>query len=361
MEQLTRSDTVAVVRDERAVQSWGLFGVGLWVASWVAIWAAIWAASSGCAALGTKEIPVKELLPRYGGEGSKFLEIEGMKIHYRDQGTGPALVMLHGVCASLHTWDGWVEALGDRYRLIRIDIPGFGLTGPAPDKKLYRREKGIELIDTLVTRLGLSRFSLVGNSLGGYIAWNYALAHPDKVDKLVLIDPVGYNQKLPGLLRLATHPMVRPFARHIMPRSFFDDAVDEVYGDPRRATAPIRRRYFELSQRQGNKSAYVDVFLVMKEENQKKTLGDDIKKIQTPTLVLWGAKDRWIPVRHLASWQRDLENGTFIVYEGIGHMPMEELPGETARDVSAFLEGTLREAPAPLEDKDAAKLSASPF
>ncbi len=351
MQKLIIGDVIVVSVFRQIIRA----GWGVWCG--LLLWTGLTTLGAGCAALGAIETPVQDLLPRYGGGASKFMEISGVKIHYRDQGQGPALVMLHGVCASLHTWDGWVEALGDRYRMVRIDIPGFGLTGPAPDKKLYRRDMGLALIDTFVARLGLTRFVLVGNSLGGYLAWNYALEHPQKVDKLVLLDPVGYSQKLPGLLRLATNPVVRPFARHMMPRAFFDDAVDEVYGDPAKATRAVKRRYFDLSMREGNKSAYVDVFLVMKAENEKKTLSAGIKKIQTPTLVLWGAKDRWIPVRYLADWQRDLADGTFIVYEGVGHMPMEELPRESAADVRDFLEGTLRNPPPRPEGCDSVRLS----
>ncbi len=297
--------------------------------------------TTGCAYLGMNTVPLQDLKAKYADSESKIIHIDDMDIHYKDEGQGPVLILLHGVCASLHTWDGWVQRLKGHYRIIRLDIPGFGITGPAPDPSLYQIEPAVELFEKLVDEMKLEKFYIAGNSLGGYIAWNYTLKHPDKVEKLILIDSVGFPQPLPWLLSFASNPLIRPFARHMMPRFLFDMAVKEVYGDPSKVTKELRDRYFELAMREGNKGSYVDVFTVMRKLCKNENLSRGIRDIKTPTLVMWGTKDKWIPFKYFESWKRELPNARFIPYEGAGHTPMEEIPDETARDAYYFLSGKL--------------------
>jgi len=295
--------------------------------------------AAGCTTLGARTIPMAELKAKYANENSRFVTIDGTTVHYRDEGTGPALLLLHGVCASLHTWDGWVKELKPHYRLIRIDNPGFGLTGPLASGK-YTPENYVEMLDKFASAMGLEKFSIAANSLGGYISWNYTLAYPRKVDKLILIDSVGYRQEMPGLLKLATNPLMRPFARFMMPRFFIDKAVREVYGDGTKVTDKVRDTYFELAMREGNKSAWVDVFMEMKNRSVLDSVSKGISDIPRPTLVMWGSKDIWIPYEKIfPNWKRDLPNASFIVYDGVGHIPMEEIPVQTARDAHLFLSG----------------------
>lgn len=299
-------------------------------------------------AFGMLNIPVEELKERYGTVEDRYLEYNGLQIRYRDEGRGPALVLLHGVCAFLETWDGWARELKKHFRVIRLDVPGFGLTGPAPDRSYYQRENMIAVMDGLVSKLGLKTFSIIGNSLGGYIGWNYALEHPDKVNKLILVDPVGYSQKLPFLLTFASNPLVRPFAQRGMPRFFLYNAVQQVYGDTTRLTREFKNRYFAYAMRAGNKKSYVDIFLEMKKQNKNPSLSKDIPGITVPTLVMWGKKDRWIPYKYFESWKRDLPQARFIAYEGAGHVPMEEIPEKTVADAVAFLSHQSPGRPAPV-------------
>ncbi|MBP7584095.1 MAG: alpha/beta hydrolase [Spirochaetes bacterium] len=298
--------------------------------------------AAGCSTLGMKTIPMAELKSRYANEQSKFITVEGTAVHYRDEGNGPVLLLLHGVCASLHTWDGWVNELKPHYRIIRIDNPGFGLTGPPAEKK-YTPEHYVHLMDKFVTAMGLTRFSIAANSLGGYISWNYTLKYPQKVDKLILIDSVGYTQEMPFLLKFASFPLIRPFARYMMPRFMIHRAVGEVYGDSSKITQPVRDRYFELAMREGNKDAWVDIFLEMKKRSADPKVSEGIKDISRPTLVMWGNRDIWIPYTTVfPNWKKDLPNASFIVYDGVGHIPMEEIPVQTARDAHNFLSGKVQ-------------------
>lgn len=297
-------------------------------------------AITGCASLGMTTIPMDKLKAKYADAETKTIQVDGINVYYKDEGQGPTLILLHGVCASLHTWDGWTERLKGHYRIIRIDIPGFGLTGPAPDRSFYTVERSVMLMEKIVAQMKLEKFYLAGNSLGGYISWNYALKNPDKVEKLILVDSVGFRQPLPGIIAFASNPVVKPFARHITPRFLFDMAVDEVYGDKSKVTDKLKDRYFDLAMREGNKGSYVDVFSEMRKQNNDK-LSTGIKDIKTPTLVMWGTKDIWIPFRYFDSWKKELPAAKFIQYEGAGHTPMEEVPDETARDAELFLSGKM--------------------
>jgi len=283
---------------------------------------------------------MKNLKLKYINKESQFIEIGcgriNCRLHYRDEGSGPVLLLLHGVCASLHTWDAWVEALKPYFRMVRFDIPGFGFSTP-PQKGDYDPENGVEMLEEFVKKMGIDHFFLAGNSIGGFISWKYALKYPERVDKLILIDPVGYNQDLPWIVSFASHPVIRPFARHIMPRFFFDMAAKEVFGDPSKLTDRIKDRYFELSTLNANRKAYVDFFTVMRKLCGSKKLPAGMAGIKTPLLVMWGTKDRWVPLKYFHLWKQNFPRATFKTYEGVGHTPMEEIPSQTAEDARAFL------------------------
>lgn len=299
------------------------------------------AATMGCTSLGMTTIPMDKLKAKYADTESKIMQIDDMNIHYKDEGQGPVLILLHGVCASLHTWDGWVSRLKGKYRIIRFDIPGFGLTGPAPDKSFYKIDSAVNLFEKFVNEMKLEKFYVAGNSMGGLIAWNYTVKNPDRVEKLVLIDSVGFPQPMPGIISFASNPLVRPFARHIFPRFLINRSVNQVFGDKSKVTDELKNRYFELAMREGNKSATIDVFTEFRRMSNDKNISAGIKDITPPTLVMWGTKDEWIPFKYFESWKKELPTAKFIQYEGAGHTPMEEIPDETARDADLFLSGKM--------------------
>jgi len=268
------------------------------------------------------------------------MEIESIdhhcRLHYRDEGTGPVLFLLHGVCASLHTWDAWVDELKPYYRIIRIDIPGFGFSSPLKRGK-YNPEMGVEIMEEFAKKMGIDHFFLAGNSIGGFISWKYALKYPNRVDKLILIDSVGYNQKLPWIVNFASNPFIRPFARRIMPRFFFEMAARQVFGDQSKLTDQIKDRYFELSMSDENRNAYVDFFTVMRKLCRSQELPKGINEIRTPLMIMWGTKDRWVPLKYFHLWEKNFPDAALKTYEGVGHTPMEEIPSQTANDARAFL------------------------
>lgn len=299
--------------------------------------------SAGFARLGFGAIPLEPLKARYGNaaNGSRYIELDGFNVHYRDEGSRdkPALVLIHGVVASLHTWDDWVPAFAADYRVIRFDVPGFGLTGPARDG-VYSAERMIKVLGLLLDYLGVNQACLAGNSLGGYIAWNFALAQPQRVRKLVLIDPAGYHmQKVPWMIAAAALPGATVAMPMWMPRALIAQGIKEVYGEPSRIKPGVVDRYNDLTRRPGNRRAMMDIFRVLLNVNRTElhTTGARVAQIQTPTLLLWGERDRWISPTHVPLWQRDLPGIQVKTYPGVGHIPMEEIPQQSAADTLRFL------------------------
>ncbi|HLK36066.1 MAG TPA: alpha/beta hydrolase [Polyangiaceae bacterium] len=281
------------------------------------------------------DIPLETLKARYATGTSRFVDVDGMSVHYRDEGTGPAVVLIHGTGSSLHTWDAWASALSTQYRVVRFDLPAFGLTGPRPDDD-YRIETYVEWVDHVVSKLGVPRFALAGNSLGGEIAWRYAAAHPDHVGALVLVDAAGYPRvgTAPMVFRLGSVPLVAGVFAHLDPRRLVDQTVHHVYGDPTRVTADVVERYYELSLRPGNRAAfgartstpYVD---------RTALLGS----LRMPTLILWGDKDALIPVANAQRFAAAIAGATVKTYADLGHVPMEEDGARTVADVRDYLTG----------------------
>lgn len=234
------------------------------------------------------DIPLDALLDTYAGPTSQFADIDGMSVHYRDEGAGPALLLIHGSNASLHTWDGWTAQLKDKFRIVRLDLSGHGLTGPDPQSR-YGVSDYVRLVDGLRARLNIKTMSLAGNSLGGWIAWRYALEHPKKVEKLVLIDAAGYPlnlDQLPLVMRYAGNPVIGPALTNVASRAVLGTNIRQLYGDPAKVSENLINRYFDMLLRAGNRDATYERFSrpISFED------ADRISSISVPTLIMWGAQ-----------------------------------------------------------------------
>lgn len=284
-----------------------------------------------------RDIPVDRLVSRYAAPGARFIEVAGARLHVMDEGPRdrPALLMIHGTGSSLHTWDGWVRMLRDHYRLVRFDLPGFGLTGPNEDED-YRVSHDVETTVALLDHLGLDQVAVAGNSLGGLIAWRLALDHPERVTHLVLIDAAGYKT-VDGTSRTVLDagrvPIVKSLLRKVTPRGMVEQGLLDVYADDSKVTPPIVERHYQLLLRAGNRDAMVARLNTPWEDRES-----EIPRIRQPTLVLWGAQDRWIPPSVAERFVDDLPNAESVVYPDAGHVPMEELPEKTAADARSFLD-----------------------
>jgi pimeloyl-ACP methyl ester carboxylesterase len=303
-----------------------------WVA--IAVGLLLVLAAIGIAAMVRPDIPLAALMPVYGAAPSKFVEIEGMRIHYRDEGRGQPLVMLHGFGSSLFTWDRWVRRLAGTRRLIRLDLPGFGLTGPAPDGD-YTAQRYVRVVAALLDSLHVERTDMAGNSMGGRTALMFALAHPERVRKLILVDAGGFApMPPPPLFTLAQTPIVGPFVLlHITPRFVIRRNLEGVYGDPSRLTNAVVERYSAMVRRAGNRGAMLARITGPPDPN----LADRLGELRLPVLIQWGQLDRWISLSDAHGFQRGIAGAELRIYPGAGHVPMEELPEATARDANAFL------------------------
>ncbi len=282
--------------------------------------------------------PVATLMARWAPPPSAFVEIGGLEVHVRDEGRrdDPApIVLLHGTSASLHTWDGWVRALEGQRRVIRVDMPGFGLTGPAPDGD-YSIEAYTRFAVGVLDHFGLERCVLAGNSFGGWVAWETALAQPGRVAALVLVDAAGYtleSQSVPIGFRIAKIPVLNRLMEFTLPHSLIESSVRNVYGDPGKVTPELVDRYYEITLRAGNRAALAQRFA----EAPLGVHQDRIPRIGVPTMILWGGRDRLIPLEYGGLFHRDIAGSEFVVFDDLGHVPQEEDPARTVAAVQAFL------------------------
>jgi pimeloyl-ACP methyl ester carboxylesterase len=283
--------------------------------------------------------PVSALQAKWAPPPSQFIAVRGMQLHLRDEGPRDdpmPIVLLHGTGASLHTWDGWTRELERERRVIRFDLPGFGLTGPSPDG-VYTIESYVDTVLAVADALHLQRFVLAGNSLGGYVAWATAVLHPERVDRLILVDTAGYpfqSQSVPLAFRIARTPILNRLMRDVLPRTIVASSLRDVYGDPSRVTPDLVDRYFDLATRAGNRAALVARF----DQTQPGSLAERVHEIQVPTLILWGDKDRLIPLEFGERFARDIPDSQLVVFEALGHVPHEEDPARTVAAVLPFIE-----------------------
>jgi pimeloyl-ACP methyl ester carboxylesterase len=290
---------------------------------------------------GHRDIPLNQLKAKYTNTASSFISINGMDVHYRDEGDqfdSIPIVLIHGTASSLHTFDAWTNGLKNSNRVIRMDLPAYGLTGPFPDTN-YSIANYTTFLKDFLTALGIKQCLIAGNSLGGEIAWNFTLEQPDMVKKLILIDAAGYplkSKSVPIAFKLAQTPVLSKLLTFITPHFLVRASVENVYFDTSKVTDSLIDRYFELTLREGNRQAFVDRFQMTKDTSAY----HNIKHIKQPTLILWGAEDLLIPVENAYRFHEDLTNDTLVVLENTGHTPMEESPRESLEFIVDFLKSS---------------------
>lgn len=296
---------------------------------------------AGVAATWAPDRPASELAAKWAPPPSQFIELQGMRVHLRDEGPRDdslPIVLLHGTSASLHTWEGWARALRGERRVIRIDLPGFALTGPHP-KDDYSMAVYVDFMRALADKLGLKRFVLAGNSLGGQIAWSTAAAMPERVERLILVDASGYpperlqtRQDIPLGFKLAATPWLQPLMRNTLPRSVVESSVRKVYGDPAKVTPALVDVYYDMTLREGNRRA-----LARRMQQGYTADVGQLAQLRMPTLILWGGKDRLTPPEFGRWFARDIAGSRLVVFEDLGHVPHEEDPQRTVEEVRRFL------------------------
>ncbi len=287
---------------------------------------------------GHRDIPLDELKVTYTNTASSFISVNGMDVHFRDEGSRTdtiPIVLIHGTASSLHTFDAWTNTLKNSHRVLRVDLPAYGLTGPFLDRN-YSMTHYTNFLKDFLMALGIKQCILAGNSLGGEIAWNFTLEQPKMVEKLILIDAAGYpliSKSVPIAFKLAQTPVLNKLLTFITPPFLVRSSVENVYFDKSKVTDLLVERYFQLTLREGNRQAFVDRFKMSKDTSAY----HNIRLIQQPTLILWGAKDLLIPVENAYKFHEYLPNDTLVILDDTGHTPMEESPLESLEPVVDFL------------------------
>lgn len=286
----------------------------------------------------TPDRSVESLKARWAPPPSQFISVAGMQVHLRDEGPrdDPSpLVLLHGTSASLHTWEGWTQSLKGQKRVIRFDMPGFGLTGPSSNGD-YSIESYVAFVTAVLDQLNVQNCVLAGNSLGGYVAWATALAHPERVQRLILVDSSGYayqSLSVPLAFRIARTPVLGSMLGPVLPRAIVEKSVANVYGDSTKVTPELVDRYFDLTTRAGNRQALVQRF----KQTQPGALAVRVVELKLPTLIIWGGKDHLIPSELGTRFSKEITDSQLIVFPELGHVPQEEAPLQTVAAVKTFL------------------------
>ncbi len=275
-----------------------------------------------------------ELEALYLRSPDDMTEVAGTQLHARDDGPrdAPVLIMLHGFGSSLHTWEPWAQALVGEYRVIRLDLPGAGLSPPDPTND-YTDARSIALILALMDRRGVLRATLIGNSLGGRIAWTLAAKHPERTDKLVLISPDGFAS--PGLEygKVPDVPIALQAMQYVLPKALLQMNLEPSYGDPSVMSTATVDRYHDLMLAPGVRKA----LLARMEQTVLVAPEPLLRSIRVPVLLLWGEQDALIPFSNAADYARNVPDIRLVSFPELGHVPHEEAPELSLTPLRAFL------------------------
>jgi pimeloyl-ACP methyl ester carboxylesterase len=290
---------------------------------------------------------------KYGDGASQFVDLGGgLTVHVRDDGPkdAPAIILLHGSNADLHTWEPWAEALKSKYRVIRFDQVGHGLTGPDPDGN-YSRDNYVDHIRRVADALSVEKFVLGGNSMGGKHSLAFAVAHPERLAGLVLVDASGMpmsagepvqsddaerdEKRSSGNIgfKIAAMPGINKIAEQVTPRSLIEQSLRQSVSVESIVTEDMIDRYWELLRYPGNRRATMARFSMAYDPLEQA----DIAKINAPALIIWGEEDRLIPVAAAHWLDRVMPQTTLAIYPKIGHLPQEEAVEASLADLTKWL------------------------
>ena len=290
-------------------------------------------------ALWTPDMSASELDERYAKPSLKVIEVDGLNIHYQDTGPkgAPVLLLLHGFGSSLQTWDEWAAQLEKHYRVIRLDLPGFGLTGPSPVND-YSEEKDVATLTHFVDKLGIDELSVIGHSMGGKMAWTFAADQGPRVKALVLMAPDGYPQAEAIGTKPYAMPAVMGLMKFFLPKYLVRKSLEPAFFDATALDDRLVERYYDMLRAPGVRGAIL--------ERGQQTIYTDpvprLKKITAPTLLLWGQDDLMIPSSNAQSYAGVLADAQTVLLPNLGHLLQEEQSQLGLAQVTQFLNQKLQ-------------------
>jgi pimeloyl-ACP methyl ester carboxylesterase len=288
--------------------------------------------------LWTPDLERAELEKSYFSSSPQIIDVDGLKVYYKETGPqgAPALLLLHGFGSSLQAWDDWSLTLEQKYRVIRLDLPGFGLTGASPAND-YSEEKDLAILTHFADKLGLEKFSVVGHSMGGKMAWSLAASQPERVQALVLMAPDGFPETKDIGTKPYEVPAIMGLIKYVLPKYFVRKSIEPAFSDADALNNALVNRYFDMLRAPGVRGAIL--------ERSNQTIYTDpvprLKAIKAPTLLIWGKQDQMIPSTNAQSYANVLSNSTTVLVPKLGHLLQEEQPEKGLAVVMQFLDGQL--------------------
>jgi pimeloyl-ACP methyl ester carboxylesterase len=289
-----------------------------------------------------RDIPAEVLEARYGSPASQFIMIDGVRLHYRDEGRGQPVVLIHGHWGSLLQWDAWMPALGQNHRVIRFDLPSHGLTGVDPTGD-YTNERAVSLLEQFLDQLDLAEFHIAGTSIGGMVAYKYTAAHAERVLSLALINSGGLKVTNRAPDERLKMPWWIDILAYYTPKSLVENILRGVAGDPQSIPSEVVDQWYELNMREGQREAEIA-------RNRQFTTGrtiEELNSIVAPTLLMWGEANRNLPISQVGEFKKHLSKApvSVVTYAGVGHNVTYENPQDSAKDYLQFLKAA---GPAPM-------------
>ncbi len=284
--------------------------------------------------------PVESLVARWAPPPSDFVELDGLAVHVRDEGPRdgplPPLLLLHDVGGSLHDWEGWAAALKRERRVVSVDLPGAGLTGPSTDHD----ESPAALAgfaQRLMDTLQLPAADVVGHGRGAEVAWRLAAQAPSRVDRLLLINPTGPGWRpvaVPALWRVMTTPVAHAVAGWLLPRELVASTLATLSGDAAKVDAQQVDRMFELLLRDGNREALHRQLSAIAAQAAS---GAVLPPPGRPTVIAWGERDGWLPAS-LGERLAQQASARLVRLPGLGHRPQVEDPAASLAALRPYLQ-----------------------
>ncbi len=281
-------------------------------------------------------------LAKYRTADSKFIDMDGVRIHYYDQGQGPAILLIHGSSESLRTWDGVAAALTAHYRVVRFDVPDNGLSAADPKRRYTVEDDGVR-ISALMDMLGIERFAIGGSSWGGTIAYNYAINNPDRVAALVLISIPGlrpvnaYFSAYRGLSKFDLW-----MNNYYMPPSQVETSIRSVTANPSFLDPALIRQYQDMINQRGRPGEWRARLAQLIPAEADARAQVDLAKVTAPTLIAWGRNNP----AYGPGCADDLETVLVkaptvkkVIYDNVGHKVEREAPERLGKDMEAFMAG----------------------